>query len=66
MYCLIFSSKLFVSVAVASASLFLQGPLKETCGHFWLMVWEQNSRAVIMLNRIIEREQVCQFAGKSL
>jgi len=45
---------------VANALFFLQGPLKETSGHFWLMVWEQNSRAVIMLNRIVEKEQVCQ------
>jgi len=41
-------------------NIIVQGPLKETCGHFWLMVWEQNSHAVIMLNRIIEKGQVCQ------
>eukprot|EP00063_Salmo_salar_P063249 XP_014038084.1 PREDICTED: tyrosine-protein phosphatase non-receptor type 1-like isoform X2 [Salmo salar] len=40
-----------------------QGPLKNTCGHFWLMVWEQNSKAVIMLNRIIEKgsEKCAQY-----
>ncbi|KAJ8273450.1 hypothetical protein GJAV_G00101760 [Gymnothorax javanicus] len=32
-----------------------QGPLKNTCGHFWLMIWEQKTRAVIMLNRVIEK-----------
>uniref|UniRef100_A0A4W5NUG7 protein-tyrosine-phosphatase n=1 Tax=Hucho hucho TaxID=62062 RepID=A0A4W5NUG7_9TELE len=32
-----------------------QGPLRNTCGHFWLMIWEQDSKAVIMLNRIIEK-----------
>uniref|UniRef100_A0A8C7HZP1 Tyrosine-protein phosphatase non-receptor type n=1 Tax=Oncorhynchus kisutch TaxID=8019 RepID=A0A8C7HZP1_ONCKI len=40
-----------------------QGPLKNTCGHFWLMVWEQNSKAVIMLNRILEKgsEKCAQY-----
>lgn len=35
-----------------------QGPLQHTSGHFWLMVWEQNSKAVLMLNRVIERGRV--------
>ncbi|XP_076171406.1 tyrosine-protein phosphatase non-receptor type 2-like isoform X1 [Ptiloglossa arizonensis] len=35
-----------------------QGPLENTAGHFWLMVWEQNSKAVLMLNKIIEKNQV--------
>eukprot|EP00794_Sanderia_malayensis_P018949 gene18949-20855_t len=35
-----------------------QGPLPDTCGHFWQMVWEQNSSAVIMLNKIIEKNSV--------
>jgi protein tyrosine phosphatase len=48
-----------VAVPEADRSYILtQGPLIETAGHFWLMVWEQDSRAVIMLNRIIEKEQV--------
>lgn len=33
-----------------------QGPLPNTAGHFWLMVWEQNSKAVLMLNKIIENK----------
>jgi len=32
-----------------------QGPLPNTVEHFWTMVWEQNSKAVIMLNRVIEK-----------
>ncbi|XP_062501677.1 tyrosine-protein phosphatase non-receptor type 1-like isoform X2 [Corticium candelabrum] len=32
-----------------------QGPLERTCGHFWQMVWEQESKGVIMLNRTIEK-----------
>ncbi|GLV33905.1 Protein tyrosine phosphatase 61F [Carabus blaptoides fortunei] len=35
-----------------------QGPLPETVGNFWLMVWEQKSRAVLMLNKIVEKKQV--------
>ncbi|XP_037043962.1 tyrosine-protein phosphatase non-receptor type 61F isoform X1 [Bradysia coprophila] len=35
-----------------------QGPLQNTVGHFWLMVWEQNSKAILMLNKIIEKKQV--------
>ncbi|XP_015607014.1 tyrosine-protein phosphatase non-receptor type 2 isoform X2 [Cephus cinctus] len=35
-----------------------QGPLPNTTGHFWLMVWEQNSKAVLMLNKVIEKDQV--------
>lgn len=38
--------------------LLWQGPLRNTCGHFWLMVWEQCSKAVIMLNRVIEKGSV--------
>lgn len=32
-----------------------QGPLNQTSGHFWQMVWEQKSAAVVMLNKIIEK-----------
>ncbi|XP_046976774.1 tyrosine-protein phosphatase non-receptor type 61F-like isoform X1 [Vanessa cardui] len=35
-----------------------QGPLAFTVGHFWLMVWEQNSRAILMLNKIIEKNEI--------
>ena len=27
-------------------------------GHFWLTIWQQESRAVLMLNRVIEKGQV--------
>jgi len=32
-----------------------QGPLENTSCHFWQMVWEQNSKAVVMLNKTIEK-----------
>ncbi|KAG7235575.1 hypothetical protein INR49_002499 [Caranx melampygus] len=41
----------------------LVGPLRNTCGHFWLMIWEQKTKAVIMLNRVIEKgsEKCAQY-----
>lgn len=42
-------------------SLFLlciQGPLPHTVEHFWQMIWEQNSAAVVMLNKVVEKNQV--------
>ncbi|CAG7658907.1 unnamed protein product, partial [Allacma fusca] len=48
----------FVKVAKAGRNYILtQGPLPNTAGHFWLMVWEQKSKAVLMLNKIIEKNQ---------
>ncbi|CAO1374614.1 unnamed protein product [Diamesa serratosioi] len=38
-----------------------QGPLESTISHFWLMVWEQQSKAILMLNKIIEKKQVKCF-----
>ncbi|XP_043116248.1 tyrosine-protein phosphatase non-receptor type 2a isoform X2 [Puntigrus tetrazona] len=40
-----------------------KGPLRNTCGHFWQMIWEQRCKAVIMLNRVIEKgsEKCAQY-----
>ncbi|XP_075032571.1 tyrosine-protein phosphatase non-receptor type 1 isoform X2 [Mixophyes fleayi] len=35
-----------------------QGPLPNTCGHFWEMVWEKKSSGVVMLNRVIEKGSI--------
>ncbi|XP_049546027.1 tyrosine-protein phosphatase non-receptor type 61F isoform X1 [Anopheles darlingi] len=35
-----------------------QGPLPHTVGHFWMMVWEHDSRAILMLNKLIEKTAV--------
>lgn len=35
-----------------------QGPLENTVGHFWLMVWEQSCAAILMLNKVIEKKQI--------
>jgi len=47
-----------VQVSRASRKYILaQGPLPSTVGHFWLTVWQRNSKAILMLNRVIERGQ---------
>lgn len=40
------------------AYILTQGPLPNTTGHFWQMVWEQNCKAVLMLNKVIEKNAV--------
>ncbi|XP_057690075.1 tyrosine-protein phosphatase non-receptor type 3 isoform X1 [Corythoichthys intestinalis] len=32
-----------------------QGPLPQTCGHFWQTVWEQQSHTIVMLTTLTER-----------
>ncbi|XP_070796740.1 tyrosine-protein phosphatase non-receptor type 2 isoform X3 [Pituophis catenifer annectens] len=34
------------------------GPLPNTCCHFWLMIWQQKTKAIVMLNRIVEKDSV--------
>ena len=35
--------------------IIFSGPLSSTVGHFWLMVWQQQTKAVLMLNRVYEK-----------
>lgn len=37
-----------------------QGPLPETISHFWLMVWEQKSNVIVMLNKTVESFVKCE------
>ena len=41
--------------SLARSYILTQGPLPGTTHHFWSMVWEQKCKAVIMLNRVIEK-----------
>lgn len=47
----------YVQVAVAPSRRYIltQGPMQQTASHFWLMVWERRSPAIVMLNRILEK-----------
>ncbi|CAF1478672.1 unnamed protein product [Rotaria sordida] len=46
----------YVQVPWANRSYILtQGPLPTTSEHFWQMVWEQNSRVIIMLTHLVEK-----------
>jgi tyrosine-protein phosphatase non-receptor type 1 len=48
-----------VEVEEAGRSYILtQGPLQTTIGHFWLMIWDHKSTAVLMLNGLVERGAV--------
>ncbi|KAF7988645.1 hypothetical protein HCN44_001218 [Aphidius gifuensis] len=48
-----------VSVEGANRRYILsQGPLSNTAGHFWQMVWEQETQAILMLNKVIENKQI--------
>ncbi|KAK3511880.1 hypothetical protein QTP70_027473 [Hemibagrus guttatus] len=55
--------RMMVMMVVMVSVFAPQGPLRNTCGHFWLMIWEQKSKAVIMLNRVIEKgsEKCAQY-----
>ncbi|KAI7797639.1 Ptp1b protein, partial [Triplophysa rosa] len=48
-----------ISVEEAQRNYILtQGPLPNTCGHFWEIVWEQRCRGVVMLNRVVEKGSI--------
>ncbi|XP_030637406.1 tyrosine-protein phosphatase non-receptor type 2a [Chanos chanos] len=57
------NASLVVMQEAQRSYILTQGPLRNTCGHFWLMIWEQRSKAVIMLNRLIEKgsEKCAQY-----
>lgn len=44
-----------------AVSTFFQGPLPETFGDFWRMVWEQRSATVVMMTKLEERSRVCNL-----
>jgi len=53
----------FVSMEIPGSGILnryiaAQGPLPNTCADFWQMVWEQQSRLVVMLTTKVERGRV--------
>ncbi len=44
----------------------VQGPLPGTSGHFWLAVWEQDTKGILMLNRVFEKGMVTQQPSLAL
>ncbi|KAL4629982.1 tyrosine-protein phosphatase non-receptor type 2-like [Arapaima gigas] len=57
------NASLVVMEEAERSYILTQGPLRNTCGHFWLMIWEQQTKAVIMLNRVVEKgsEKCAQY-----
>lgn len=50
-----------------NAYIATQGPLSETFGDFWRMVWEQRAATVVMMTRLEEKSRVspsCQVQQK--
>ena len=53
-----YCTKPYSQVAAPECTFLLPaGPLPLTVGHFWLTVWQQRSKAVLMLNRVFEKGQ---------
>ncbi|CAL4066452.1 unnamed protein product, partial [Meganyctiphanes norvegica] len=44
--------------SVNRSYILAQGPLSSTTPHFWLMIWQQKCKGIIMLNKIIEKNQI--------
>lgn len=47
-----------------NAYIATQGPLPETMGDFWRMVWEQRTATVVMMTRLEEKSRVRGMDGR--
>jgi len=52
------NSSLMTSDKAGRKYILTQGPLEETCGHFWQMVWQEKCKGVVMLNKVVEKGRV--------
>ncbi|KAF1742259.1 hypothetical protein MXB_4769, partial [Myxobolus squamalis] len=53
----------FIKLSFSSKSyIACQYPLTNTLNHFWQMIWEQNSRQILMLNKVGERRDPLMFS----
>lgn len=46
-----------------NAYIATQGPLPETFGDFWRMVWEQRSATIVMMTKLEEKSRVRCMRG---
>lgn len=49
------NASLVVATKVSRKYILAQGPLAGTTPHFWSLIWEQDTKAIIMLNRVMEK-----------
>ncbi|CAH8572001.1 unnamed protein product [Schistosoma turkestanicum] len=49
------ASFVFIPEVPSRKYILTQGPMQQTVNHFWLMVWERQCPAIIMLNRLVEK-----------
>lgn len=48
-----------------NAYIATQGPLPETFGDFWRMVWEQHTANIVMMTKLEEKSRVRRCEGLS-